>query len=98
LSYIWLNDATSALQWVNLAGNYTLQVFNLCDTIEYVYILQYRDIFKPEAIQDTNLCETSDLEFDLNYPRVEDVKVNGRVLFGNLLTESKAGSYVIEYE
>jgi gliding motility-associated-like protein len=98
LSYIWSNGATSALQWINLAGNYTLQVFNICDTIEYVCILQYRDIFKPEAIQDTNLCETDDLEFDLNYPRIEDVTVNGRVLFGNLLTVSEAGIYVIEYE
>jgi gliding motility-associated-like protein len=98
LSFNWSNGATSAFQWINVAGDYSLQVFNNCDTVEFKYTLQYKEIFEPEPIQDTGLCAASDVVFDLNYPIVENVKVNGRILFDNILTVSEAGSYTIEYK
>tara|TARA_R110002050_G_scaffold292053_2_gene447036 strand:+ start:8997 stop:12251 length:3255 start_codon:yes stop_codon:yes gene_type:complete len=98
LSFSWSNGTANSVQWISIAGDYSLLIFNTCDTVEFKYVVQYKDIFEPEPIQDTGLCATSDLVFDLNYPTVENVTVNGRMLFDNILTISEAGSYTIEYK
>lgn len=97
LSFNWSNGSTSEMQWVKLAGDYSLQIFNSCDTLEINYRLRYKSVFEPEPIQDTGICEAGNLVFDLNNPLVQSVSVNGRTLFDNILTISERGSYIIEY-
>jgi len=98
LSFTWSNSANSTLQWLSQAGSYSLQVFNYCDTIENQYTILNDSIFEPEAIPDTTICELKRLYLDLNHAEVEEVSVNGNLLFNNTFSISQGGTYIVEYQ
>tara|TARA_R110002050_G_scaffold292053_2_gene447035 strand:+ start:6707 stop:8719 length:2013 start_codon:yes stop_codon:yes gene_type:complete len=97
LSFNWSNNASNTLQWLDAAGDYSLFVFNECDTIENKYTVLYDSILIPEPLPDTLLCEYNKLNFDFNYDGVKDVAVNGKILFNNTLSIREAGTYIVEY-
>ncbi len=97
LSFSWSNGAGATEQWVNSAAEYRLKVYNECDTVENIYQVYYDSIIQPAAIPDTIVCKLNSIDFDLNFEEVQEVSVNGRLLFNNQLIISEPGIYEIEY-
>jgi len=98
LFFIWSNSANNTLQWISQAGEYSLQVFNNCDTIENHYTILNESLIRPEPLPDTTVCELNRLNLNLNHIGVDDIYVNGNILFSNTLSISSGGVYIVEYE